>query len=321
MLEYTQIKDFTCTNGAKYPSIRLSYEVYGRPLGSEAPVVMVFHALTGNSTVSGKDGWWNGLISDGNVVDTLKYTVLSFNIPGNGYDGFVWQGDSYMDFLARDMARMLVLGAKSLGVEHVHTMIGGSTGGCLVWEAAVEYPDFASQSIIVGADCKSTDWVQALSELQMQAIMRSDEHGLHDARMLSMMFFRTPQSFDRKFARSENAEQGMPNVVSWLRHHGEKLEKRFSVQAYKSMLRLISTVDISRGYGSFEDAYSRINSRVVQVGIDTDLYFQPYENLKSHQALCALGKDSHYSVLHTMDGHDGFLIEFEKLQGILREFF
>ena len=321
MLEYTEIKDFTCTLGAKYPTIRLSYQVFGQSLGSGAPVVMVFHALTGNSTVCGPDGWWNGLISDGNVVDTLKYTILSFNIPGNGYDGFLWQGDSYMDFVARDMARMLIMGAKNLGVQNVHTMIGGSTGGCLVWEATVEYPDFASQSIIVGADCKSTDWVLALSELQLQALSRSEEHGLHDARMLSMMFFRTPQSFDMKFARSENKELGVPNAVSWLRHHGERLEQRFTAQAYKSMLRLISTVDISRQYGSFDKAYERIKGRIVQVGIDTDLYFQPYENEAVHNALCSLGKDSHYAPLHTIHGHDGFLIEFEKLQTLLRSFF
>jgi homoserine O-acetyltransferase len=51
------------------------------------------------------------------------------------------------------------------------------------------------------------------------------------------------------------------------------------------------------------------------------MYFQPYENISVHDMLLSMGKDSHYRELDTMHGHDGFLIEFDKLQELLKVFF
>ena len=132
MLERVKITDFTCESGEKIPSLDLSYEVFGRPFDSGAPVVLVFHALTGNSNVCGDPhGWWRGLIYPGGTVDTDRYSILCFNIPGNGYDGFLW-GDRYARISARDIARMFIEASRRLGVAHFHTLIGGSLGGCLV---------------------------------------------------------------------------------------------------------------------------------------------------------------------------------------------
>jgi homoserine O-acetyltransferase len=49
-------------------------------------LVLVNHALTGNSQVVGDNGWWNDLIGVNKTIDTTKYTVLAFNVPGNGFD-------------------------------------------------------------------------------------------------------------------------------------------------------------------------------------------------------------------------------------------
>ena len=58
MLHEVSIPDFRSERGESYPEVVLSYEVAGPPLGS-APLVLVCHALTGNSTVTGDEGWWN----------------------------------------------------------------------------------------------------------------------------------------------------------------------------------------------------------------------------------------------------------------------
>ena len=74
MLEKLQLSAFQTASGAVL-DIQLSYELFGQPVHS-APMVMVNHALTGNSHVAGPDGWWNSLIGPGLVIDTDKYTVL-----------------------------------------------------------------------------------------------------------------------------------------------------------------------------------------------------------------------------------------------------
>ena len=81
--------------------------MFGKALGS-APIVLVNHALTGNSDVAGKNGWWLDLVGDDKVIDTKLYTILAFNIPGNGFDGFVI--DNYKDFVASDVAYIFLRG-------------------------------------------------------------------------------------------------------------------------------------------------------------------------------------------------------------------
>ena len=47
------------------------------------PIVLINHALTGNSSVSGSKGWWNSIVGDKKLIDTSYFTVLACNFPGN----------------------------------------------------------------------------------------------------------------------------------------------------------------------------------------------------------------------------------------------
>ena len=85
-LQHITIKDFVTQGGVLNAEIKLSYQVFGQPLG-KAPIILVNHALTGNSDVAGDKGWWKELVGDDKVIDTKLYSVLAFNIPGNGFDG------------------------------------------------------------------------------------------------------------------------------------------------------------------------------------------------------------------------------------------
>ena len=98
-LVHINIIDFITESGNLLSEITLSCQIFGKKLGT-APVVLINHALTGNSNVAdAKEGWWKELIGQNKVVDTNKYTVLCFNIPGNGYDSFLIE--NYKDFIAR----------------------------------------------------------------------------------------------------------------------------------------------------------------------------------------------------------------------------
>ena len=73
-LQYINISNYTTKTG-KTSSLNLSYQLFGKPL-YEAPIVMINHALTGNSNVTGGDGgWWTPIVGPGKVVDTNLYTV------------------------------------------------------------------------------------------------------------------------------------------------------------------------------------------------------------------------------------------------------
>ena len=129
MLQQLQIKKYTTLSGITQ-DIQLSYQVFGLELHT-APIILVNHALTGNSNVTGENGWWSSLIGEEKCIDTQKYTILPFNIPGNGYDKFIIE--NYKDFVAGDVARLFLLGLEQLNIKRLFAIIGGSLGGGIAW--------------------------------------------------------------------------------------------------------------------------------------------------------------------------------------------
>ena len=79
------LQNFTTESGAFYATLNLSFQVFGCTLHT-APIVLVNHALSGNSQVVGENGWWNDLIGENKTIEVNKYTILAFNVPGNGFD-------------------------------------------------------------------------------------------------------------------------------------------------------------------------------------------------------------------------------------------
>ena len=61
------------TRSGKTISIELSYQTFGLGL-HEAPIVLVNHALTGNSNVCGEHGWWKELIGEDKCIDRRRST-------------------------------------------------------------------------------------------------------------------------------------------------------------------------------------------------------------------------------------------------------
>ena len=316
-LRHIIIKDFTTESKVVNPIINLSYQVFGNPIGT-APVVLVNHALTGNSNVTGKDGWWQDLVGDDKVIDTKLYTVLSFNIPGNGFDGFVI--DNYKDFVARDIASLFLIGLKELKIDKLFAIIGGSLGGGIAWEMAVLNPDITEHLIPVATDWKSTDWLIANCQIQEQFLLNS-RNPVHDARMHAMLCYRTPESFNERFQRSKNEELEIFNVESWLLHHGEKLQERFQLSAYKLMNQLLKTIDVTKNRPTDFNVLENIHCNIHIIGVDSDLFFTAEENRQTHKQLAVSNPNVTYNEINSVHGHDAFLMEYEQLEKIVEGIF
>jgi homoserine O-acetyltransferase len=316
----SQLKHITITNfipekGNEGQDINLSYQLFGKELYT-APVVLVNHALTGNSNVAGKDGWWNDLVGKNKVIDTDQYTILSFNIPGNGFDGFVI--DNYKDFVARDIAKIFLKGLDELKLEDVFAVVGGSLGGGIAWEMAVINPTIAKHLIMIATDWKSTDWLIANCQIQEQFLSNSS-NPVHDARMHAMLCYRTPESFKERFQRSKNEELEVFNVESWLWHHGKKLQERFQLSAYKLMNQLLRTIDVTKGREA--TVLDSIKANIHIIGVDSDLFFTAEENKETHKQLALLNPNVTYNEINSVHGHDAFLIEYKQLGKIIEPIF
>ncbi len=314
-LKKLNIENYVSENGTSF-NIELSYEVFGKPIGS-APIVLVNHALTGNSSVCGKHGWWNHIVGNNKLIDLNRYTVLAFNFPGNGYDGFLIR--NYENLILRDIAKLILKGLEKLKIENLYAIIGGSIGGGLVWEIAAISPNVSENFIPIACDWKSSDWLLANTRLQKQ-ILNNSSNPVHDARMHAMLCYRSPLSFQKKFARSKDSE--IFNVESWLLHHGKKLQQRFSLQSYKMMNHLLSTIDITRsGELKFEDIVSKIKGNIFIVSVDSDLFFTDYQNRETFYKACRIKDNIFFKTIKSVHGHDAFLIEFDQLNELLSNVF
>lgn len=311
------ILNFTTESGAFYQALNLTYQVFGPELNT-APIVLVNHALTGNSHVIGENGWWNDIIGDNKVIDTNKYTVVAFNVPGNGFDSEILE--NYLDFNARDIARIFLEGLENLKVKQLYAIIGGSVGGGIAWEMAGLNPKITKHLIPVASDWKATDWLIANCFLQEQ-ILKNSSKPIEDARIHAMLCYRSPESFKEKFQRTKVQNSDIFNIESWLNHHGDKLQKRFQLSSYKLMNQLLKTIDITRGRHSFDEMAPKIEASIHLIAIDSDLFFTAKENKETFKELKKNNVKVSYSEIKSIHGHDAFLIEFEQLEQILKDIF
>lgn len=316
-LKKIQLTDWVLENG-KEQHISLFYQTFGPKLGT-APIVLVNHALTGNSNVTGKIGWWNDLIGKEKTIDTLCFTVVAFNIPGNGFDD-----DSanlifnYKDFTAKDIATIFWKGLEILNVKRLFAIIGGSLGGGIAWEMAALKPRAIENLIPIATDWKATDWVIG-NVLVQEQILNNSSDPIADARLHAMLLYRTPQSMGLKFGRRKT--KGNFDIENWLIHHGIKLQNRFRLASYKLMNHLLRTINIVAAKEEFLQTASRIEANIHLIAIDTDLFFIPSETRQTYEVLQLMKSNVFYHEITSVHGHDAFLIEFEQLAQIIQPIF
>lgn len=313
-LHYIALEGITLASGLSVDTVHLSYEVFGPLLGS-APVVLVNHALTGNSHVSGENGWWYMLVGPDKTIDTHRFTVLAFNIPGNGYDDAPENlVENYRDYAVSDIASLFWGGLFALGIEKIFAVIGGSLGGSVAWEMAAQHPERIKNLIPVAAHWKATDWVIAHVLVQDRILNHSD-HPVEDARIHAMLLYRTPESLGLRFVNAQ--DNGVFAVEKWLDKHGVRLRSRFRLSSYKLMNHLLKTCDITRGRADFTEQVRRFPANIHIIAIDTDLFYTAAESRDTFNKLRDVKDNVAYDEIRSVHGHDAFLIETEQMSRIL----
>lgn len=318
-IAHITIADFFTESGAYYPNLKLSYQLVGTGF-ADAPIVLVNHALTGNSEVTGENGWWKTLIGEGKCIDTNHFRVLSFDIPGNGFSEEIPLIEEYKDFVARDIAKIFIRGLEHLKINQLFAAIGGSLGGGIAWEMAVIAPNLIQNLIPIASDWKSTDWLIGNCFLQ-ERILENSSNPIEDVRIHAMLCYRTPFSLKVKFQRTRHTEKDIFNTESWLLHHGEKLQERFQLAAYKLMNQLLKTIDITRGRESLEKIVEPITGNIHIISINSDIFFSPDEDIETFRRLKRIKANVYHDEIQSIHGHDAFLIEYRQLGQILKNIF
>mgnify|MGYP001544169170 CR=1 FL=1 len=81
---------FLLESGAQIGPLTLAYETCGSQNADKSNVILVLHALSGDSHMAGyyseedaKPGWWDIMVGPGKPIDTDRYFVICSNILGS----------------------------------------------------------------------------------------------------------------------------------------------------------------------------------------------------------------------------------------------
>ncbi|MBN2089369.1 homoserine O-acetyltransferase [candidate division KSB1 bacterium] len=346
---------FEC--GAQLPEITVAYETYGQLNAAGDNAIYVCHALTGsahaaffNSPTDKIPGWWHNFIGYDCPLDPRKYFIVCANILSSCYgtsgptsiNPMTNQiyGMNFPATTTRDMIRVQKALLDYLGVKRLACVVGGSLGAMQTWEWLVQFPDFIEKAIPIAGTAKGSPWMIALNEIARQAIYNDPNwnngdyqntpplNGLHLARMIGMITYRSYIQFQDRYGRDrvKTAPEDYFDFNNWfqvesyLHYQGDKLVKRFDARSYIYLTKAMDLHDIGRGFESWETALSQIRSKVLVIGISSDVLYFPDELKNVCQQLQDLKKDVQYVELVSKYGHDSFLIEYDKMNSIVNKF-
>lgn len=334
MEQITIHKNFVLECGAVLPEITIAYNTYGTLSPSGDNVTWVCHALTANSDVA---DWWHGTVEKGRFLDPEKNFIICANILGSHYGttsplsvnhttGEPYYGDFPM-ITVRDVVRCNILLAEALAIKSVNVLIGSSIGGfqCLEW--AIMQPDFVKHLILIATCAKSQPWAIALNESQRMAIecdptfgeKRADAgaNGLAAARSIALLSYRGQPAYDITQYEIDGVERlSGYRAASYQRYQGEKLRRRFNVYSYHTLTRVVDSHDVGRGRGGCRKALANVKAKTLVVAISSDILYPPSD----HKIIYETIPKSTFELITSDFGHDGFLLEGEKLNTIILKF-
>lgn len=323
---------FPLESGASLPGFRLAYTTRGTLQPDASNVVWVCHALTGNADAG---DWWGGMVGPGKYFDPASQFIVCANVLGSCYGStgpLSVRPESgqpfYQDFpviTIRDMVGALDLLRQELGITRIHTCIGGSVGGEQAMEWAILQPDLIENLVLIAASAVASPWCIAFNEAQRMAIeadptwheQRADAgaSGMKAARAMAMISYRTYDTYGFTQALDNNEQMDGYKAAGYQRYQGEKLVERFNAFTYWTLSKAMDSHNVGRNRGSIPNALGQIKARTLVIGIRSDLLFPPAEQ----QFLARHIIDAAYEEIDSLYGHDGFLIEFRPLAGIIRK--
>ncbi|CAO3613750.1 unnamed protein product [Cunninghamella blakesleeana] len=106
------------------------------------------------------------------------------------------------------------------------------------------------------------------------------------------------------------------SAQSYLRYQGDKFINRFDANCYIAITRKMDTHDLSRNRGNYDDVLKSISQPTLVIGIETDGLFTISEQYELADGI----PDAKMIVIHSSDGHDGFLLEFDQINKHMLEF-
>jgi homoserine O-acetyltransferase len=345
------IGSLTLESGVVLDDVRIAVQRWGGLSSERDNVVVVLHALTGDSHITGPagpdhptPGWWDGVAGPGAPIDTERWCALATNVLGGcrgstgpsslAPDGNPW-GSRFPAITVRDQVNADLAALSALGITQVAAVVGGSMGGARALEWIVGHPDTIRAALVLAVGARATADQIGTQSTQVSAIKadpnwqggdyyesgRTPHVGMELARRFAHLTYRGEVELDDRFGNDAQGDEqpttgGRYAVESYLEHQGDKLAGRFDAGTYVVLTDALSSHDVGRGRGGVPAALAGCTVPVIVGGITSDRLYP----LRLQEELAALLPTCpQLNVVETPYGHDGFLVETEAVGKLIRQ--
>ncbi|BBZ27017.1 homoserine O-acetyltransferase [Mycolicibacterium madagascariense] len=345
------IGPLTLESGVVLDDVHIAFQRWGELADDRGNVVVVLHALTGDSHITGPagpghptPGWWDGVAGPGAPIDTDRWCAVATNVLGGcqgstgpsslAPDGKPW-GSRFPAITVRDQVNADRAALAALGITEVAAVVGGSMGGARALEWIVGQPESIRAALVLAVGARATADQIGTQSTQVAAITsdpdwqhgdyygtgRSPDAGIDIARRFAHLTYRGEKELDDRFGNAGQGEEdptagGRYAVQSYLEYQGGKLARRFDAGTYVALTNALSSHDVGRGRGGVAAALRRVTVPVVVGGITSDRLYP----LRLQQELAdLLPTCTGLNVVDSEYGHDGFLVETDAVYELIRQ--
>ena len=300
------------------------------------------------------DGWWNTMVGPGKAIDTNRFFVICANYLGGCYGSTGPAsinpetgkpfGSSFPHLNASDLVDAHLPLLEEFEIAKLHSAIGPSVGGLLALTFATRHPQRVGRVIPIASGFKTTVLNRLILFEQILSI-ENDRHfkggdyyesedpriGLALARMISHKTFVHLDTFEARARRDLVHEEEMlswfqvrDTFQSYMLHQGKKFTERFDANTYLRIIDMWSRFNaILEGDAETpEELFARCREagqKFLVFSIDSDFCFYPEEQAETVRHLESAGVDTMHITVHSVKGHDSFLLEPELYTPHIRE--
>lgn len=333
--------------GGKLPRVTVAYETYGRLNAARDNVILVGHAISGDSHVARHDqaddpGWWDILVGPGKAVDTDRFFVVCPNLLGScrGTTGPCSEnpetgkpyGQDFPTITIGDMVEVQRRLLEQLGISKLLAVVGGSLGGhqSLAW--ATRHPASVRGVVALATSPRLTSQAIAFDVVGRNAILH-DPHfhngqyyghsqlpdvGLALARMIGHITYLSAESMQEKFEADRLHPRDVAiefekkfSVGSYLGYQGAKFVERFDANSYVTLSLAMDLFDLGGTAEQLAAAFRPAQARWLVISFTSDWLFPPDQSRQIVNALVANNASVSYCNVQSGCGHDAFLLPNE----------
>lgn len=322
---------FELDSGEVLYHLEIAYHTFGEINEQRDNVIWVFHALTANADVV---DWWPELVGKGKTINPDEHFIICCNVLGSFYGSTGPRsmnpetgnpyGLQFPSFTVRDVVKTQLLLAESLNIQKVKMLIGGSFGGFQALEFAFLFKGQIDHLTLVTTSAKETAWSIAIHESQRLSLTadpsfyhndeKAGQAGMKAARGIGLLTYRTYEAY-KKLQTDDDGRLDDFSAASYIRYQGDKLVNRFHAHCYWCLSKCLDTHDAGRDRGGLEKALQSIKIPTQVIGIATDRLVPTDEQKFMAQHI----SNAEYIELESEYGHDGFLIEGEKIGSVIKK--